>query len=106
MIRTLFWLVKGVASFFFGWDVQPYGSCEEGRWIFVAGRFLPNTPAGSRKLPALKIGGGSASFFSLLPSRTAGLPVPEGERRSIPPWAAMALISAPGDNLTSKRQRV
>lgn len=44
MIRTLFWLVKGVAFFFFGWDVQPYGSCEEGRWIFVAGRFLPNTP--------------------------------------------------------------
>lgn len=39
-IRTLLWLVKIVA--FFGWYVQSLRLCKGGRWIFDAGRFLPN----------------------------------------------------------------
>lgn len=40
MIRTLFWLVKELL--FFSRNLERYGLCEEGRWIFDAGRFLPN----------------------------------------------------------------
>lgn len=66
--------------------MQLYGSCEVGRWIRVADRFLPNIVGreglGSRMLSALKIGGGDAPYLLLLPSRMAGLPVPGDERRS------------------------
>lgn len=63
--------------------MQPYGVVRR-RKVDMRCRPVLAEHRGSRskRLSALKIGGGGAPYLLLLPSRMAGLPVPGDERRS------------------------
>lgn len=98
MIRTLFWLVKELLFFSLGTCNGTGCAKKEGGYLMPAGSC--RTLRGSRKLSALKIGGDGTPYLLLLPSRTPGLPVSGGERRSH--LSSKGSDSAPGEIHTTK----